>query len=763
MQKVELKRTFAAVACWLLLAGAVAGLAELARTREGAPANEARRNLPAAPATDLSPAPARASAPLGTGARPAAAVVPAEPRPEVAGQTSSTVPTGPAPRPRPASRAATEGEQDAHGLGPLPPGVPPEEEGVGVTVLRQDGQTVQGAEVRWATSADLARLLEADPGLWERDDDEILARLENKARTGPNGWTMVPSLAGRMVVDARYGDSYASRRFDRAQTSYLKLPLFRDVPLPVEVVDGSGAAFDGLPLVVRAADGRDAWSAATTAGRALLLHAPERFAALAGRADLHVLVDAPQRAEGARLERGAVSGTPVRLVARRGGTIKVRVLGPDGVCAAGTVEAVRPGAEPETLRLVRRRLSAGTCEFVHAEPGLELLVRARGPCGADSPEARVVAPAAGATLEVELRHATRMPRVRGLVVDIDGRRLEGWTATLHVRRGAAWEPESSCVVGSGGAFEFDVPALASAAEPALRALVVRNEYGATKAASAPELSTLLDKDSARADTGLLRLENWTIQLAGSVVDEAGRPVEGAQVELEVDGARDARTRAATAGDGRFELRAPRLSGAVSVMLAHPALREPARSTAKAGDRSLQLQIALRGRVAGRLVPPEGVSPQQFQVVLLDPAGGILATSNADSKGAFAFERVEPGEVQVLAQLAGLPNAVVRGGGATVAAGSSSVLAEAIDLRVALRALVVEIVDEEGRPVEAGSIGPRAAGRERVRPFEFRDGSTRLVAPRTPCEFEVQAEGFETAVFTPDAAPVARVVLKRSAQ
>lgn len=759
MSKVELKRPFVAVLCWLLLAGAVAGLAELARDSGAAEGHEARRSLDAAPATDLAPAPRRAPAQLGTGAQPAAraqAAPPAEP-------AQQGVPTSGPARPRPAARPAGEGEQDSHGLGPLPPGVPPEEEGVGVTVVRQDGQVLPGALVRWATSADLARLLEADPQLWERDDDEILARLGNQVRTGPNGWAMVASLAGRMVVDARYGDSYASRRFERANTSYLKLQLFRDVPLVVEAADTAGAAFDGLPLVVRAADGRDAWSTLSRGGRALLLHAPERFSALAGRPDLHVLVDAPQTVAGVRLERGAIPAEPVKFVARRGGTLKVRVQGPDGACASGTVEVLRPGDGPEALRLVRRPLSGGVCEFVHAEPGLELLVRARGPCGADTPEVRVVAPAEGAVLEVQLRHLVRMPRVRGLVVDIDGRKLEGWRAALHVQRGRAWEEEAVCSVGAGGSFEFDAPALASEAAPVRRALVVRNEYGATKAAPALELSGLLDKAAALADTGLLRLENWTIQLAGSVVDEAGRAVEGAQVALEVDGARDSRTLAATAGDGRFELRGPKPQGELAVAVVHPSLSEPLRSPAKAGDRALKLQLALRGRVAGRIVAPEGVSPQQFQVLLLDPAGGVLATTTADSKGAFLFERVEPGEVQVLAQLAGLPNAVVRGGSVVVQAGRAAAVAAPVDLRETLRAVVVEIVDEAGQPVEAGSIGPRAPGRERVRPFEFRDGSTRLVVPKAPCEFEVQAEGYETAVFAPGDAPTVRVELKRSAQ
>jgi hypothetical protein len=93
----------------------------------------------------------------------------------------------------------------------------------------------------------------------------------------------------------------------------------------------------------------------------------------------------------------------------------------------------------------------------------------------------------------------------------------------------------------------------------------------------------------------------------------------------------------------------------------------------------------------------------------------------------------------------------------------------LDLRGVLRAVVVEIVDDEGQPVEYGTVGPdvgggvEAASRQRLRPFEFRDGSARLVVPVAPITLVVEAEGFVSQTIVTTAETSVRVTLKRSAQ
>jgi len=735
--KAHSKRMVAGLACWCLLLAIVVTLADagrndLAAQAAQAGAHESKPTLEVAPAAKLRPR-AQEVLPSGAGSLPGTGTAPAK------------------------------GEDNFPGLGPLPAGVPPEEEGVGVSLLRVDGSAVIGAVVRWATEEDLQPLLAADPQLWERDNDEILARVTHQVRTAANGWAMVPSKAGRMVIDARFGDLYTSRRFRREETSYLKLTMYRDLPLVVEVADATGAGLD-VPVVVRTADGRGNQVLRPSNGRALLLHAPEAFSALLGRPDLYVQLDAPQQALATVLPRGKVPEAAVKVTGQRGVTLQVRVEGPDGPCASGVVEVVRLGSEPELLRTTRRELRDGVALFEHVQPDLELLVRARTACGADVPEQRVQMPAD----IVQLRHAVRMPRVQGSVQDVDGRKLGGYRATLYQRLPAGWELAASGSIQADGSWELAVPGLATAeaGTAAEYMLVARNEFGATKAALLQGLSSFLDKAAMRAEVGLLRLDNWTIQLGGVVLDENGRGVEGAELELVFEGVPDARCRARSAADGRFDLRAPRLSGPVRVHVSHPGLAVPLLVDAKAGEKQAKVQVAFRGRLRGQVLVPPGVVPQQLQVTLHDAEGSAFG-GTADAQGIYLFERVEPGLARISVQVVGLPNSVVSSDSVRVEAGGTAEV-QALDLRGVLRAIVVEIVDEDGQPVEYGTVGPdvggaEAASRQRLRPFEFRDGSARLVVPSAPIMLVVDADGYISQSIATTAEASVRVILKRSAQ
>jgi len=744
--KAHSKRVAAALACWCLLIGIVVTLADagrndLAAHEAQAGAHGAKPTLEAAPAAKLRPRVAEA-AQAGTSPLPGTG----------AGQSPAT------------ASGSAKAEDTFPGLGPLPAGVPPEEEGVGVSLLRVDGSAVIGAVVRWATEDDLQPLLAADPQLWERDNDEILARVTHQVRTAANGWAMVPSKAGRMVIDARFGDLYTSRRFRREETSYLKLTMHRDLPLVVEVADAAGSSLD-VPIVVRSADGRGHHVLRPQNGRALLLHAPEAFSALLGRPDLYVQLDAPQQALATVLVRSKVPEAAVKLTGQRGVPLQVRLDGLDGPCANGVIELVRPGSEPEVLRTTRRELRDGVAVFEHVQPDLELMVRARSDCGADVPEQRVQMPVEA----VQLRHALRMPRVQGAVKDVDGRKLGGYRASLYQRLPNGWDLAASGLIQADGTWELAVPSLANteAGTASEYMLVARNEFGATKTAQLQGLSNLLDKATFRADVGLLRLDNWTIQLGGVVLDENGRGVEGAELVLILDGVPDARCRALSAADGRFDLRAPRLSGPLRVQVSHPGLATPLLVDAKAGEKQAKVPLAFRGRIRGQVLVPQGVLPQQLQVTLHDAEGSAFGSA-ADAQGLYLFERVEPGAARISVQVVGLPNSVVSSSVLQVSAGGT-VQVEDLDLRGVLRAVVVEIVDDEGQPVEYGTVGPdvgggvEAASRQRLRPFEFRDGSARLVVPVAPITLVVEAEGFVSQTIVTTAETSVRVTLKRSAQ
>jgi hypothetical protein len=188
--------------------------------------------------------------------------------------------------------------------------------------------------------------------------------------------------------------------------------------------------------------------------------------------------------------------------------------------------------------------------------------------------------------------------------------------------------------------------------------------------------------------------------------------------------------------------------------------------AKAGEKQTKVQVAFRGRLRGQVLVPPGVVPQQLQVTLHDAEGSAFG-GTADAQGIYLFERVEPGPARISVQVVGLPNSVVSSDSVRVEAGGTAEV-QALDLRGVLRAIVVEIVDEDGQPVEYGTVGPdvggaEAASRQRLRPFEFRDGSARLVVPSAPIMLVVEADGYISQSVATTAEASVRVILKRSAQ
>ncbi|MEY2745136.1 MAG: hypothetical protein RL112_178, partial [Planctomycetota bacterium] len=596
-----------------------------------------------------------------------------------------------------------------------------------------------------------ARLVAEDPRVLELDDDLVLGRLpQNQVRTTSNGWGMVPSLKGAMIVDARFGDGYASKRFERSDVSHMKLVLHRDLTLVVEVVDEAGAPIEGMPVAVRDAAGREPWRATTGAdGRALLPHAPARFALLPGRPDLWATVDAPQDSRAQLLQRSTVPQVPVRLVARRGAPLEVEAASTAGACPdGGPVALVREGPEPQGVRTSTRALASGKARFEHAAPGARVVVAAEPGCGASASSAPWTIPldaGPGVVRAFRLQVGEPMPRLEASVSDIDGRRLEGWTASLHVQGPTGWSEEGRAIVGPGGAASLPAPGLATGSAGAARALVVRNEHGATKALELGDVSSKLDRSGSLrvARVGEAKLANWTIQFGGRVVDEAGRSVEGAQVALATPaGGVDSRIAGATNGEGRFDLRGPRLSAAHELSVSHPGRAGATRLPAKAGDKSLLARLAFLGAVEGRVLPQEGVLPQQYTLVLVDALGVAIAAS-PDAAGAWRFERVEPGAAVVQLQLGGFPDILATARPLQVVAGEST-RAEDLQAGGLVRRVSIEIVDEGGAPVETGVVGPPAPGRGRLRPFEFRDGQLVLHLPPSVRELEAEAEGHESA-------------------
>ncbi len=780
-----MQRAALALVIWGILLTSVAGLAALARPASGppmprAPVERRAHTEALVPESDVTRAvPRRSLSPdeLSQTVAPvidetAPAVVPAPAVEPAAGPATGTgfepEPDGNAAQGTERTAAST-GERDESripGLGALPPGVPAEEEGLGVLVVRPDGQTVVDAQVRWLMQSDLDALRAQGVLVDELDPADLLTHSTRTARTNYLGFAMLTSERGAMVVDARHGDQYGCARIQRSETGHLRLPLALDTRLDVEVVDGAGRPRAGAGIVLRGGDCQPIWDARTDAsGRATLRHADGAVRAARARfQDLSIAVDVPG-GDLRVLPRGQMPAEPVRLVADPGVRVVVWVRDVDAQpCLRPVrVELAPAGRESDCTARRERALVQGSAAFEDLPPGAVLTAIVGPGCAPAATHVQVAAARDSSETNVIVASPSAMPRVRGRIVDPGGTPWrEFHVSAFTSSAGSAWAAQSygnGAQADQDGVFTLDVPAWhapwlnAKVADSVQLSLVARNAYGRAVVAEPIELAD--PPQSTPRELGDVRATDWPVLARGSVFDENERPLEGASVELcDASGAPDVRTRTMTDARGLFTLRGPASAGEeLRVRATEPERRAAdATVTLRRGEPRAHIVIAVHGRLAGSVLLPAN-APASGVVVRLDQPSGAQLTLSVDETGSYAFSNVEPGATRVLFVPAGFeePVLVLEQVGIPRGGASTDERLRGTDLRTKLELLELEVVDERGLPIVSGQAGPVSndpvgEGRPRGRSYETVDGIARVLVPRGLARLQISAHGYEPVVL-----------------
>lgn len=772
MQRIAL-----ALAVWSLLLLTVAGLAMLARPEAGPPmprvvAAHAAKDALVPEKEVLRETPRRSPAPeelSGT----VAPVVPGETRGPVAeprAQPAAEPAQGPGEEPASAAAASTEGavqrptfaaaraaqgDTGPGGLGTLPPGVPAEEEGFGLHVVRPDGQPAVGATVRWMLQRELDALRAQGRNPADEDSADVLAAATNTVRTNTSGFAMLTSSAGTMLMDARLGDQYGSLRIRREDASHARLRIARDTTLAVEVVDAQGRPRPRVPVVLRGAACQTIWSGRTgDDGRAALRHADLVVQdANARLEDLTIAVDVPAGAVHV-LPRGEVPVEPVRLVAPPGQRVLVWVRDVDAqACRRPTLVRLAPSGLEADCGAARVRTAVdGLAVFEEVPPGSALVAVAETACSPVPLRCEVrTAPAAEANAILAAVHP--MPRAQGRLLDPHGQPWRGFDVTAHLESAGTWIAQGATRTGDRGEFELDVPALHAATGPVAITLVARNRYGRAACSARIELPA----GATRVDLRDVDAADWPVLLRGQVLDEGERPLPGAFVEAcDEAGRPDPRTRVASDERAQFALRGPPPAG--DAILVHAV--EPERRAADAtvalrrGDARARIVIAVHGRLSGSVLVPAGAPEGGVIVRVEQPSGSNLALT-IDGAGAFEFSNVEPGEVRLAFVPQGFdePVLVLERVGVPRGGASTDPRLVGVDLREELVVVELEVVDERGQPLLSGWAGPVSPGRARGRSYDMVGGIARIVLAKGGPALQVSADGYEPAILQ---SPVGRV-------
>ncbi len=688
------------------------------------------------------------------------------------------------PRTEPSSGAFDRGN---HGLGALPAGVPAEEEGLGLHVVRSDGRPAVDAVVRWMQQSDLEMLRAQGIDPLAQDPADALAASTRTLRTNSNGFAMLTSEAGTMWMDARLGDQYGSARIRREDQGHVRLVLARDTTLDVAVVDAQGGARAGVPVVLRGAACQTIWSARTDAdGRARLAHADGVIQAARSRyEDLTIAVDAPS-GEVHVLPRGEIPIEPVKLVANPGGRVLVWVHDVNGrPCAGPTRVRLAPvGMEADCGASREREAVDGLAVFEDVATDSDLALVADSACSPIPMRAEVHTTSAEET-SVVVTAQFAMPRVSGRLLDPRGKPWRSYEVVAYVASGAGWIARGSQTTGDRGEFELDVPDLHAASAPAVSApaasapaasapaasapaasapaasapivitLVAKNSYGRTVCSQQIELST--DAAGPVRELGDVAANDWPVLVRGSVVDEADRPIEGALVEMcDADGRPDPRTRTVCDDRAQFALRGPAPdTDAVLVRAVEPERRAADATVAlRRGEWRAKVVIAVHGKLRGSVVLPEN-APQGSVLAHVTSASGAQLALSVDADGAFEFSNVEPGESRVTFSVQGFEDEMLTLDRVGIPRGGTSTdpRLQGVDLRELTTVVELEVVDENGQPMESGWAGPVSPGRARGRSYEMVDGIARVLIARDGPALQVSADGYEPVVLQ---SPVGRV-------
>jgi hypothetical protein len=694
---------------------------------------------------------------------------PAQATPPAAGQASAAPqnppvtapPSIPPEKPKRPQRGGDD-EDGGFGLGRLPPGVPPEFEGLGVMVVnRLTGKTAANVRVRWATQPVLDGWVAQGASLEHDDPEDLLAKSKDPLMTEAAGVAITPSAPGRMLVDARIGTLYGYAWVDRNRTSQARIELSEDRDIVVQTTDANGAPLPGVTVLLRDSSCSDLWRAETSGedAKAKFRHAWFRIERDASPGDCWLFAEGVMPGSTAvRISRSKLPVSDVHLDVAPSARVVCHITDLEGASITKDVRVALSGAGVNELcgRRTERIAKNGEAIFERVELGRDLVIDVDGFGVFEDLHASAHGPTeAGHDTTVNLRFARRWPVAKLTFADaqdkpLAGAKVAGW----FVHRDAAgprYEAFSAPIeTDDAGHARLAVRTPSAGAGPSSVCFALRNAGGDwISSASAPIPS---DWTSGERDLGAVRLAELPVLAAGYVIDDRGASVVDATVEISsaADSATplerfttDPRWSARSDARGYFKLRGIVDGPALAITAFGVGYVQPARVAQKPGDVKTKLTLSRCSSLTGHILLP-GRLPIEWVRLTIDTDEERLPL-RVDFGGWFRCQNLKSGGFALSVYVEGIDDPVhfvervdVRPG---VEVNDGRVAL--IDLRNRLTFVTLNVLAADGGTVENGvlRVVEHVGEDENARSIPIQAGSVSFATLDAAAKVEVRVPGF----------------------
>ncbi|MEM9379790.1 MAG: carboxypeptidase-like regulatory domain-containing protein [Planctomycetota bacterium] len=423
-------------------------------------------------------------------------------------------------------------------------------------------------------------------------------------------------------------------------------------------------------------------------------------------------------------------GAELELIVPRLGDVLVRVVMADGrpFPGPGTVDLMSVSPSIDEARLATAELVGSLARFrlVEADGLVQAVVRANGRVPSPS---RVAGPvAANGTLEIETGWGERLPRIAMTLSDTDGAPLVNSrvVASSVDSRTGLWSgrllPRADVRTDAEGRLEVDWPE--SEANQYLKLRVV-NASGHDDGRFALVSLDPSPVPGQRVDLGIIRLNGPVTVLSGRVVDGFGEPIADASVWVTT---RERWTRmisTKSSADGSFQIQHTRLPGRMYTVAQAPGFERTLLEDVVPGTTGLQIALPADDEAADRslgqvvvdlLLPARANASYLYFEATSTTGESLVREIPADTSREFLLAKIPPGEWTFTLRccVSGTEFLSVSG----VQVGNESSLRDArllsVDLRASLRPVCLQVVGENGRPIEEMVDVLLPGRRERVR-------------------------------------------------
>ena len=551
------------------------------------------------------------------------------------------------------------------------------------------GFPVPGAEVAWS---DGAKDVAAPSGT--QAVSTLVAdfdHADNRTSTDARGVAVVRPSA-KMSVAARHGDLFGLRELRDPPRGEVRVAMRPGPFVAAKVVTAAGVPAPGIPVSFTIIQKRGRSASSSTVPRQVVSRSPDGLAIahhpavrpqdFEGEVEIDASLAGSTAKERLRVPLEKLKEGPITITVPLTGRLIVKILDPVGNAFLQPATVTLEGGDNRrnAVRFVVRT-ETGSAEFPFAPARGRLTLTASTDSHDTVSGQAIESLPPGADLTVEVRFRKKRGVLVGRAVDESGSPLGRQTLDAEVTNtsGAPLLPSTARVdTDASGMFRIGIDREAGRLEP-LCQLEIEIRGGPDGIERAGLLTGVKVVDSDETQLGDVRLVRPEALASGVVVDEAGKPVEGALVRLEnywpvamIPNANPviARTRtlssprARSDSEGKFEIVKPPRQRAKSTPFSVRADIEgytcvEAPSGQVAGVRDLRVVMRAYGRLEGslRLPEPAPIGKLEVRVTHLDSGAGsgrgdARAEDCVESDGRFRMSGLRPGNVNVAVWLKG---------------------------------------------------------------------------------------------------------------